>query len=79
MLRFILKEHEVMMRTVIPDMKQLYRPYLSEIEAVLRPALTVLTWTSASVDEFIHNVIATMESVGELCRKVKPCAPNLKP
>lgn len=72
MLGYILKEYETMMRTVIPDMKQLYRPYLSELESALRPALTVLTWTSTSVDEFIQNVIATMESISEMCRKVRP-------
>jgi hypothetical protein len=71
MLGYILKEYETMMRTVIPDMKQLYRPYLSELESALRPALTVLTWTSTSVDEFIQNVIATMEGISEMCRKVR--------
>jgi hypothetical protein len=79
MLGYILKEYETMMRTVIPDMKQLYRPYLSELESALRPALTVLTWTSTSVDEFIQNVIATMESISEMCRKVRPQNQDLGP
>ena len=79
MLGYILKEYETMMRTVIPDMKQLYRPYLSELELALRPALTVLTWTSTSVDEFIQNVIATMESISEMCRKVRPQSQDLGP
>jgi hypothetical protein len=70
-LKFMLKEYEGLLRLLVPDLKLLYAPYLSELESLLRPALTMLTWTSTSVEGYITQFMSSLESIHDMCKKVK--------
>ncbi|KAG9479366.1 hypothetical protein GDO78_012827 [Eleutherodactylus coqui] len=50
-------------------LRPLMTPFISQIEEVLSPGLTQLTWTSLNIDKYIANVYSSLREVEQTCKE----------
>ncbi|KAM4028219.1 dynein axonemal heavy chain 5-like [Anomaloglossus baeobatrachus] len=50
-------------------LRPLMTPFISQIEDVLSPGLTQLSWTSLNIDKFIANVYSSLREVEQICKE----------
>eukprot|EP00820_Chromera_velia_P029268 Cvel_12266.t1-p1 / transcript=Cvel_12266.t1 / gene=Cvel_12266 / organism=Chromera_velia_CCMP2878 / gene_product=Dynein gamma chain, flagellar outer arm, putative / transcript_product=Dynein gamma chain, flagellar outer arm, putative / location=Cvel_scaffold794:55107-67642(+) / protein_length=1727 / sequence_SO=supercontig / SO=protein_coding / is_pseudo=false len=65
-LAYILKEYRRITAMIRPIASQLLKPHLDNLEFILRPGMTSLTWTSMNIDVYLNSVSLGLHKLEQL-------------
>ncbi len=69
-LRFIVREFDRIVSSVVPAMRPLLLPHLDDLERHIQPGMTMLTWQSMNIDVFLQRVDSALSKFNELVGKI---------
>ncbi|XP_068092796.1 dynein axonemal heavy chain 5-like isoform X3 [Hyperolius riggenbachi] len=68
-LQDMLMDYQTFTNRIPVLLKSLMSPFITQIEEVLSPGLTQLSWTSLNIDKYIANVYSSLRDVEQICKE----------
>ena len=69
-LRFLVREFDRIVSSVMPVMRPLLLPHLDDLERQIQPGMTMLTWQSMNIDLYLQRIDSALSKFSELVSKI---------
>ncbi|XP_073486924.1 dynein axonemal heavy chain 5-like [Aquarana catesbeiana] len=68
-LQDMLMDYQAFTNKIPALLKPLMSPFITQIEEVLSPGLTQLSWTSLNIDKYVANVYSSLRDIEQICKE----------